>query len=186
MASDLQAAVNTASYTTTLGTLVNTDNLAAIISSNTSALDPTTAAYVDGLTTTQLAAELSNVTVAVGVDKASVMSTVSNYGVTLPSGTDAITVGNTIMVFDTMPTNSNGRVTEQDDAALLGHESIHALQASARGSTEAFLSDYISGGSYSTNPLEQSAYNFGPKNTEAGNAGSTPILYQPENEGWYK
>jgi RHS repeat-associated protein len=190
IANDIRTALGTANYTTTLSALVNTGNLANIISSHTNLLDPTTANYVNGLTTSQLVSELNNVTVAVGVEKAPVLGMAANYGVTLPGDTAGLTVGNTVMIFDQLATDSNGRITELDDANLLAHEgAIHGLQYNARGSVEAFLNEYINDPApYEGKALEKAAYNFGPSNPGAIRAGSlsTPILERDANKEWFK
>jgi hypothetical protein len=187
--SDIQAAVATARTTPALSALLNTSNLASIISNNTNYLDSTTANYVKSLTNSQLTTELNNITVAMGVNKSVVDTLAANYGVSIPAGTQAVSVGNTVLVFSELPTNSNGRITRLDDANLLAHESIHTLQINARGSTEAFLNEYNTDPAmYFSQELEKTAYNFGPYNQNAINAGSlaTPILNQQNNQGWFR
>jgi hypothetical protein len=189
-ASDVKAALATADYTTTLGALVNTSNLANIVSNHTNLLDPTTANYVNNLTASQLVSELNNVTVAVGVDKATVLGMAANYGVSLPDYTEGLTVGNTVMIFDQLARDSSGRITDLDDANLVAHEgAIHGSQYNARGSVEVFLNEYNSDPApYAGKALEQAAYNFGPSNRDAINAGSLdpPILERDENKDWFR
>jgi hypothetical protein len=191
-ANDVKAILATVSdpqNITTLGNLVNTTELANIISGNTNLLDAATANYVNGMNTSQLTSELNNITVAMGVDKATVFAMAANYGVSLPSYIDALTVGNTVLVFSQLNTDSNGRITKLDDANLLAHESIHSLQVNARGSFDDFLKEYIDDNApYEAKALEQAAYNFGPSNPQAIQAGSLPlpILEDPNNQGWFK
>jgi RHS repeat-associated protein len=188
IASDVQAAIANTPQTT-LGNLVNTNNLAAIISNNTNLLDATTANYVKSLTTAQVTSELNNITVAMGVDKAAVLAKTASYGVSLPSNIDALTVGNTVMVFSQLSTDSSGRITNLNDANLLAHESIHSLQVNARGSAQAFMDEYINDpASYPGEALEKAAYNFGPYNSNAIRTGSlpNPILNDPNNKDWFK
>jgi hypothetical protein len=190
IASDVRTALAAADYTTTLGTLVNTSALANIVSSRTDLLDAPTANYVNGLTTAQLTSEFNNVTVAVGVDKSAVLGMAANYGVSLPGDIEGLTVGNTVFIFDQLPTDSNGRITNLYEANLTAHEgAIHGLQYSARGSVEAFLNEYNSEPApYAAKALEQAAYNFGPHNQDAIDAGSLtqPILERDENKEWFK
>jgi hypothetical protein len=189
IASDVQAAIANTKQTT-LGNLVNTNNLANIISNNDNALDTTTANYVKNLTTSQITSELNNITVDMGVDKATVIAKAASYGVSLPSYIDALTVGNTVMVFSDLPTDNSGKITLLNTANLLAHESIHSLQVNARGgSVQAFIDEYTSDSApYEAKALEKAAYNFGPQNPAAIDAGSlaVPILNEPNNREWFK
>jgi RHS repeat-associated protein len=190
IASDVRTALAAADYTTTLGVLVNTSKLASIISSRTDLLDAATANYVKSLTTDQLTSEFNNVTVAMGVDKANVLGMAANHGVSLPNDIDGLTVGNTVFIFNQPPTDSNGRITELDSANLVAHEgAIHGSQYKARGSVEAFLNEYINDPApYEAKVLERAAYNYGPYNQDAINAGSLnpPLLEWVENQGWFR
>jgi hypothetical protein len=141
---------------------------------------------VKSLTNSQITVELNNITVAMGVSRSVVDTLAANYGVSLPANTQAVSVGNTVLVFSQLSTDSNGRIIDRNDANLLAHESIHALQINARGSTGAFLNGYNTASAmYYSQDLEKTAYNFGSYNQAAINAGSlaTPILEQPNNYG---
>jgi RHS repeat-associated protein len=99
------------------------------------------------------------------------------------ANTNAIGLGNYIIVFDNVPpmkVNGNGRVIEEYIANLLGHEAIHCLQAAAAGGLDNFLRNYFSNDvPYLDKPHEKEAYNFGPGNDDYTLPWSSgdPILY---------
>jgi hypothetical protein len=106
--------------------------------------------------------------------------------------TNAVGLGNTIVVFGTartMSTNTNGRVIDDYNANLLAHEAIHSLQAAAVGGLENFLNNYLSiarnGVPYLDIAYERAAYNFGPYNQDAIDAGSLSRPILDRNGNWF-
>jgi RHS repeat-associated protein len=171
-----------------LSELVNTENLANIIYTYSSFLDPATSEMVIDISANAVKDLLDNVYVALGVPVTPEVSTLFDRA-GLPSTTEAVTVGNTVYVFGNMATGSNGKVNDLDDANLLAHEAIHSLQTHAAGSTDIFLTNYFSGNTdYYSKPEEIAAYSFGPEDPNATLSTGLlePILNELNNQGWFR
>ena len=92
----------------------------------------------------------------------------------------------------------------RSEAALLGHEGVHGIQAKAHGGLGNFDQAYTQamnngGGNlqeqYLKNDYEQAAYSFGPNERRtdsfdsslAGEANASgPVLLDPANQGWWR
>ena len=190
---DIQNALNAVmasspnATTSKLSDLVNTENLASIIKGNSKELDYYTGKYVNKSSPASLQNDLDNINVIMGVDKGAVLKELGKLGINAGDNPEAVTVGNTILVFGTMEKDSKGRVRDQGDADLLGHESIHSLQVNAAGGIPAYAGRYKAYSDmakragldpYFGSPLERAPYSFGPTNQSAQKAGSsTPTIF---------
>ena len=108
-------------------------------------------------------------------------------------------IGRTIYRTDGPPNSMN-----RSEAAFLGHEGVHGLQAKAHGALGSFDQAYTQAMNntgkdpeeqYLENEYERAAYSFGPNerkfpsfdNSFAGEANASgPVLLDPANQGWWR
>ena len=181
--------------TSKLSDLVNTGNLAGVIKGNDYGLDTKTRLHYNSSSQADIQNDLDNVNVIMGVDQGKAMAALAQLGMNVGPSPEAITVGNTILVFGQMSTDGNGRIINPDDADLLGHEAIHSLQSAAAGGVSAFVDRYkafsnaasgMGRDPYYGNHLELGPYNFGPTNTDARAAGSIRPTIFSMYPGWHR
>lgn len=181
--------------TAPLGDLVNTGNLAEIIKHNSGYLDTYTRQYVNESAQEAIQHILDTITVVMGCNLDAALHTVNQLGINVGENPEALTVGTTILLFITMPADSKGRVTQQGDANLLGHEAIHVLQARKAGGMVSYAVRYRSYSNmavgmgkdaYYGNSHETGAYNFGPVNFDAQRAGALQNPIFSRYGGWHR
>ena len=177
------------------GTLINTTMLTNMLKSHHDQLDLDSNFYVFKTPRGDLENQLNNITVIMNIDKNTALAVLDQLGFHFDPDTQAVSVGNTILVFGEMRTLSNGRIRDQRDADLLGHEAIHSLQVLSVGSlTRAATMYQILANQaqregrhpYYGHPWEIGPYNFGPSNTTAVMNGSSPIPIFTTIRNWHR
>ena len=120
-------------------------------------------------------------------------------GFRVQQGMSGVGIGRTIYRTDGPPNSMN-----RSEAAFLGHEGVHGIQAKAHGNLGSFDQAYTQAlnntgkdpqEQYLENEYERAAYSFGPNEAGApsfdtslareANA-SGPVLLDPANQGWWR
>ena len=189
--------------------LVNTRNLAPIMTDprNRNYLDQNTRKWMDGFRNPNrlervVRRRLNRTKVIYGADRTMMNRHLSGAGAgfRVKQTMSGVGIGRTIYRTDGPPNPMN-----RSEAALLGHEGVHGVQAKAHGGLGSFDQAYTqamnNGGNnpqekYLENEYERAAYSFGPQtrldspgfsNSLALAAGeSSPVLLNPANTGWWQ
>ena len=137
--------------------LINTDNLAKILSSNINSFDPATKAYYaampESVRTTAIREQLNKTVVYSGIDASVEQQVFDNFGATT-GVKDGLTIGNSIYVLE--------EITYMDEptAEFLGHETIHIVTTSVVGIVN--FTVYNATAPYDeSNEYEKAGYSFG-------------------------
>ena len=188
--------------------LVNTRNLARIMTDprNRNYLDQNTRKWMDGFRNPNrlervVRRRLNRTKVIYGADRTMMNRHLSNAGAgfRVKQNMSGVGIGRTIYRTDGPPNPMN-----RSEAAFLGHEGAHGIQAKAHGDLGSFDQAYTKAlnntgkdpqEKYLKNEYERAAYSFGPNEAGApsfdtslaGEANASgPVLLDPANQGWWR
>ena len=188
--------------------LVNTRNLARIMTDprNRNYLDQNTRKWMDGFRNPNrlervVRRRLNRTKVIYGADPNTMNRHLSSAGAgfRVQQGMSGVGIGRTIYRTGGQPNPMN-----RSEAALLGHEGVHGIQAKAHGGLGNFDQAYTQAMNngrenpqeqYLENEYERAAYSFGPNERRtdsfdsslAGEANASgPVLLDPANQGWWR
>ena len=146
-----------------LSDFIDTAKYAEIICSNMDRLDEETkkkyAGMPESVRETAIREQLNKTTVYSGIDPGQANTVLQQAGSPIDfNSVDGLTIGNNIYMKDPL----DPKTADKSDIELLGHETIHSVQANAQG-TISFLNDYMSKPYDTSNQYEVAAYSFGGK-----------------------
>ena len=188
--------------------LVNTRNLARIMTDpkNRNYHDQNTRKWMNGFRNPNrlervVRRRLNRTKVIYGADRTMMNRHLRNAGAgfRVKQNMSGVGIGRTIYRTDGPPNPMN-----RSEAAFLGHEGVHGVQAKAHGDLGSFDQAYTKAMNnkgkdplekYLKNEYERAAYSFGPNkqtfpsfdNSLAGEANASgPVLLDPANQGWWR